>query len=176
MMLRLLTLLAVTTSPDTRPQGVRVLAGSGEATASAAKEKRAPVDSDLRRTRATGDWTILVPSSFELVDHGDSWQAHKGDRIVHVSSLEVKETGGAKTPATVICGVAGKKFAKSSGERFSISERKLRGEAEIVRNADHWQLKGVMCADGTLATCLIDYPDERYKAWAVSTWKSLAHQ
>ncbi len=123
----------------------------------------------------TGDWTIAVPPEFELIDNGDSWQAHSGNRVVYVSSIAVRDAGGEVTPADALRATATRTFGESGSERLSYSEGTLRGEAEVRRESGHWQLKGFMCARGTVATCVVDYGDPQDKAWAVATWQSLKH-
>lgn len=138
------------------------------------ERRGAALASPLKRTRAIGGWTIVVSSDFELVDNGDSWQAHKADRIVYVGSMEISGPQGVKVPAKRLCAALHETTANAT-ERLSHSQKGLYGHAEIIRVDEHWQLKGIMCANGTVATTLIDYPDASQKAWAVATWKSLQH-
>jgi hypothetical protein len=127
---------------------------------------------DGKKVIATGDWTFVVEPQFEVLDNGDSVQAVNGHRIVYVSSLRV---GGAAAPVraaqlrvTAATGFVG------LGERFAHVTDSVQGDAEVFLDGDIWRLRGTMCADGTVATCVIDflYPDEQ--TWAVSVWKSLA--
>jgi hypothetical protein len=125
------------------------------------------------RIPTTGHWSISVPRHFRVVDNGDSWQAHQGERIVYVSSLAVQDVGSPVTP-DALCVTAARAFAEG-GERHSHSAGSIRGVAEIRREADHWQLKGFMCADGTVATCVIDYASPQDREWALAVWRSLEH-
>lgn len=130
-----------------------------------------------RRIRATGDWSVLVPGDFEIIDNGDSVQAHKEGRIVYVGSLMVRDRRGEKIPAETSCAtLAGKMMASTPAhQRLSFAEGARRGEAHVGPREGRWQLKGVVCAAGTVATCVIDFPHQRDQAWAIATWKSLEH-
>ena len=129
----------------------------------------------LRCVPTTGDWTISIGPEFETIDNGDSWQAYDGSRVVYVSSIAVLDANGKVTPADSLRATAIRSFGTSLGERHSYSQGSLRGEAEVKPESGHWQLKGFMCATGTVATCVVDFPDDRDREWAVSTWRSLAH-
>jgi hypothetical protein len=130
--------------------------------------------SAFHRVPTTGRWSISVPRSFRLIDNGDSWQAHEGERVVYVSSIAVEDAEGSPTAPEALCVTAARAFGEE-GERHSHSAEEVRGVAEIRREADHWQLKGFMCAAGTVATCLIDYLDPRDNEWALAVWRSLEH-
>jgi hypothetical protein len=125
------------------------------------------------RVGTTGEWTIAVAPGFRQIDNGDSWQAYQGERVVYVSSIVVRDAGGSKTPAESLCATAARTLDPET-DRFRHSGPNARGEAQIKREADHWQLKGFMCVAGILATCVIDYAsgDEE---WAIATWRSLEH-
>lgn len=130
--------------------------------------------SSASRVPTTGGWSISLPRSFRLIDNGDSWQAHEGELVVYVSSIAVQDAGGCPTAPESLCATATRALSEES-ERHSYSSEAARGVAEIRRQQEHWQLKGFMCAPGTLATCLIDYPNPQDTEWALSVWRSLEH-
>ena len=130
--------------------------------------------STSHRVPTTGRWSISISRSFRLIDNGDSWQAYEGERVVYVSSIAIQDAGGSPTPPEALCVTAARACGENS-ERHSHSAETVRGAAEIRREADHWQLKGSMCATGTVASCVIDYPNSQDKDWALAVWKSLEH-
>ena len=128
-----------------------------------------------RRVSAAGKWTIAIPTHFEQIDNQDSWQAYAGSRVIYVSALTVRESDGMLTPIESLRTTAVRTLAGSSGLRLTHSVDSLHGEAEVNREGAAWQLKGYMCAVGTIATCVVDYPMEEDFAWAVTTWRSLEY-
>src|SRR5262245_30722659 len=122
------------------------------------------------KVSATGDWTFVVGSEFEVIDNGDSVQAVDGRRIVYVSSLRV---GGpeAVVPAAQLRATAARRFG--TGERFAHVGESVEGDAEAFLEGGTWHLRGIMCADGTVATCFIDFPTSAELGWALAVWKSL---
>ncbi len=125
------------------------------------------------KVSATGTWTFVVGSEFELIDNGDSVQAAHGDRVVYVSSFRVG-TPEAPVPASQIRSTAAERLGL--GERFSHVVGSVQGDAEIRIDGDVSRLHGTMCADGTIATCVIDFNGADEKAWAVAVWESLLPQ
>ena len=121
------------------------------------------------RVSATGAWTFEIGSEFELLDNGDSVQALHGDRVVFVSSLRVG-TSEAPVPAAEVRSAAAKRLR--SGEHLSHVGLSVQGDAEVRPDGDTWRLDGTMCADGTVATCVIEFL-EGDQPWAVSVWRSL---
>lgn len=129
------------------------------------------IDPHGQRIRVKGDWTILVEPDFEFIDNGDSWQAHKGERVVYVSSIRVTDEHGRRVPAEAL--LAGTANSLGTGKRIRFSEGDVCGEAEIKPSETGSQLMGFMCAHGTVATCVIDFEEEQDVHWATSTWRSL---
>jgi hypothetical protein len=127
---------------------------------------------DGKKVIATGGWTFIVEPQFEVLDNGDSVQAVHGNRIVYVSSLRV---GGPEwvVPAAQRRATAATRIV-GFGERFAHVGDSVQGDAEVFADGDTWRLRGVMCADGTVATCMIDFRYPSEQTWAVSVWKSLA--
>lgn len=125
-----------------------------------------------KKVSATGGWTFIVEPQFEVLHNGDSVQAVCGDRIVYVSSLRV---GGpeALVPAAQLRATAASRIV-GFGERFAHVGDSVQGDAEVFADGDIWRLRGVMCADGTVATCVIDFCCPAEQTWAISVWKSLA--
>jgi len=126
------------------------------------------------RVATTGRWSIAIPHGFRLIDNGDSWQAYEGERIVYVSSMAVQDAEGSPTASEALCVTAARALGEGT-ERHSHSTNTVQGAAEVRREADHWQLNGFMCAPGTIATCLIDYPSPHDEDWALTVWRSLEH-
>jgi hypothetical protein len=134
------------------------------------------VDPGTRRKTTIGDWTIVLPASFEEVHNSDSWQAVSGSRVVYVSSNIFN--GGNKKPLPPDEFLALMKHLADEvgGERISFSDADVHGEAGILGDASGWTLKGNTWIGDRLATCVIDFADEGDKEWAVSTWKSIRRQ
>ena len=127
---------------------------------------------DTKQCQA-GSWTILVPRHFAEIDNGDSWQAHAGTLCVYVSSMTVADANGA-VPAATLFSTASRKLAPpSEAERHSFEEAGLKGGAQIIRTNTGFDLKGITCVDGCVATCVISYVEQADRDWAISTWKSL---
>ena len=129
------------------------------------------MDPHRQRIRVQGDWTFLIEPEFELIDNGDSYQAHKGGRVVYVSSIRVTDDHGRRVPAEAL--LAGAAQSLGTGKRINFSESNVHGEAEIKPSETGSQLMGFMCAPGTVATCVIDFEEEKDVHWATSTWRSL---
>ncbi len=140
-----------------------------------------PADKDVlvtqgwRRTPTVGEWTILLPPEFETIGNGDSWQAHSGGRVFYVSSLRAGNRGASRTPAAALRATAVRTFPKQVARRLNHEHGTVCGDAEIRPENQAWQLKGFMCADGVVASCVADYRDPDDEAWAVSMWESLDH-
>jgi len=128
------------------------------------------MESSSLRLRGTGGWTLLVGPGFEVRDNGDSVQAVAGDRIVYLSSLRIGAPGAAVPAARIRALVAAR---LGPGERLSHVGPSVQGDAEIRSKGDAWQLTGSMCADGTVATCVIDFRASSDRSWAISVWQSL---
>ena len=129
-----------------------------------------------KHCRATGDWTIAVPTEFAMELDDDSWMAYEGDRCVYVASVAVRADG--RDPlARSLYESASKKLAPATAEieRFSHDEAGLVGGAQIRRDGDRFELKGLMCADGSVATCAIWFVRAEHRDWALATWRSLRH-
>lgn len=128
------------------------------------------MENALVRVPATGGWTFIIGSEFEVRDNGDSVQAVHGNRVAYVSSLRVG-TPDAPVPAATIRSTAASHLG--SGERISHVDHSVQGDAEIRLDEGVSRLHGIMCADGTVATCVIDFPASADRAWAVAVWRSL---
>ncbi len=124
--------------------------------------------SDNTKVAATGEWTFVVGSEFEVIDNGDSVQAVDGRRVVYVGSLRV---GGpdASVPAAQLRATASRNFG--TGERFAHVGESVQGDAEAFMEGGAWRVRGIMCATGTVATCVIDFPTYEELAWALAVWK-----
>jgi hypothetical protein len=124
-----------------------------------------------KKVSATGRWFFTIGREFEVLDSGDSVQAVHGDRIVYVSSLRVGRPEGLARAAQLRA-TAARSFG--TGERVSHVGHAVEGDAEVFLEDDTWHLRGTMCADGTVATCMIEFSSRDEQTWAVSVWKSLA--
>jgi hypothetical protein len=138
-------------------------------------DKGVPVTQSWRRTPTVGEWTILQPPEFQTIDNGDSWQTYSGGRVFYVSSLRVGDPGASRTPAAALRATAARTLPKQAARRLSHEHGAVCGDAEIRPEGKAWQLKGFMCADGVVATCVADYPSQDDEAWAVAMWESLDH-
>jgi hypothetical protein len=138
-------------------------------------EDEARLTAGWSRTSTIGEWTILLPPAFETIDNGDSWQAYSGDRVIYVSSLRVGESGGQPTPAKTLRETARRTLPEPPFHRISHEHGAVCGDADIRREGRLWRLKGFMCAEGVVATCVADYPSQPDEAWAVAMWESLDH-
>ena len=128
-----------------------------------------------KRTPTVGEWTILLPPAFETIDNGDSWQAYSGERVIYVSSLLVSDPGAPPIPAAELRVTVARAFSEQATRRLSHEHGAVGGDAEIRAEGKAWQLKGFMCADGVVATCVADYANPQDEAWAVAMWESLDH-
>jgi hypothetical protein len=123
----------------------------------------------VKRIKATGHWSFEIDPEFEVRENEDSVQANAGGRCVYVSSMIVG-TAGNPVPAADLRKAAARKL--TSGRISHVAE-KIQGDAEFrVEGETRW-LFGVMCANGTVATCVIDFADPGDAAWAESVWRSL---
>ncbi len=122
------------------------------------------------RIHQFGNWSFLIGAEFEEFNNGDSIQMVNGTRVVHISSLRV---GSAEKPASMdqIRAIVAKRF--STGEHLTHTCDSLQGDAFINMKGDAWLLQGTMCADGTIATCVIDFQKPEDRTWAIDVWKSL---
>jgi len=121
------------------------------------------------RIALTGSWSILIGAEFEVVNNGDSVQAVAGERTVYVSSLQVGAP--VPVPGDQLRAVASRRLG--AGERISHAVSACQGDATVSRVGDKWRLEGTMCADGTVATCMVDFNAAEDRAWAESVWRSL---
>ena len=128
------------------------------------------MESEPIRVAATGGWTFLIGREFERLDNGDSVQAVHDTRVVYVSSLRVGKSDRLP-PAAELRAAAARRLGP--GERVVHTGRSVQGDAEIRQERDAWRLRGTMCADGTVATCAIDFQSPEDRSWAVEVWKSL---
>lgn len=122
------------------------------------------------RVPATGKWSLEIGPEFELIDNGDSVQAVHEDRVVYVSSIFIG-TAEAGVPVAQLRAATAKRLG--SGERVSHLEQAHQGDAEVTPDDAGWRLQGTMCADGTVATCVIQFRDRAEQDWAISVWSSL---
>jgi hypothetical protein len=122
------------------------------------------------RVRATGPWSFVIGPEFELIDNGDSVQAAVGQRVVYVSSKSVS-SNGVPVGAAEIRASATRSF-DSSAILVHVSETE-EGDAQIRQEPNSLRLYGTMCSRGTIATCVIDFPDRQHEQWAISVWRSL---
>ena len=60
-------------------------------------------------------------------------------------------------PAKSLSLIAKKKLIKSNFSTIDFEKSELYGNAVIIKNGNVYQLKGFVCALGSIATCLIDF-------------------
>lgn len=123
------------------------------------------------RITATADWTIALDEGFAVLDAGDAFQAHKDGVVVYVSSVAIESHDGTPPGAEALL-VAAARVLRAP-ERYRCEGPETVGEAQLVEEQDGWRLRGVMCAAGTVATCVIDIPGEGQAEWALAAWGSL---
>ena len=119
-----------------------------------------------------GGWTFDIDAEFQLIDNGDSMQAVAGSRALYVSAMRVTAANAAPTAAELRATAS---RSLRSRERLAHHGSAVEGEAEIRRDGDSFALHGVMCAAGTIATCVISFDAPQEAAWAESVWRSLTH-
>jgi hypothetical protein len=112
----------------------------------------------------------VIGPGFDTRDNGDSVQAVHGGRIVYFSSMRVA-LPGVHLPAEKLRAVAAARLG--AGERLSHIGQSVQGDAQIQPNGHAWRLLGAMCAEGTMVTCVIDFPSPNEQPWAISVWRSL---
>lgn len=133
-------------------------------------------DAVLRRVDITGDWTMEIDDGFTAVVTGDQVTFADATRKVAVSSIRVDTPAGDAQPADQIRASLGPKLeADDVVERTSLSVGHLRGEAVIARQDERWSLRGFVAANGSVASCMIDFDHEADTAWAKETFRSLRH-
>jgi hypothetical protein len=131
----------------------------------------------LHRVRATPSWTVEVPSTFKLVDNGDSFQAYDDDqhRFVYLGSLIVSGPDGGKAPREGLAGISAEQLARlSSTDRHSVETPVVRGAAVVEARDGGYLLSGFSAQDGSVVTCIINFESASDRAWAIATWKSIA--
>jgi hypothetical protein len=126
------------------------------------------------RVPTNGSWTADIPEGLTRIDNGDSWQAHDERIVVYVSSLSIPDQLGGKRPRTEIAAVAADSMSASTeAEYLSYDNGVVVGHAAVGPAEGGWRLTGNTAADGTLATCIIDFadPDDRDRVEGI--WRSL---
>jgi hypothetical protein len=132
-----------------------------------------PMTPDKKVCQATPSWRISVPTDFVEIQNGDSWQSHADTRVVYVSSMKVGNRSAPALAATLLATAARGLAPPSEVERYRFEEAGVVGEAQIAQTADGFELKGVACVDGNVATCVINFERRDQQDWAISTWRSL---
>lgn len=90
-----------------------------------------------------------------------------------MSSMKVGN-GGAPTAAASLLATASRKLAPpSEAKRHQFQEAGVLGEAQILETASGFELKGISCADGLVANCVINFAHRDQQDWAIATWQSL---
>ncbi len=128
---------------------------------------------DPQRVPTVGRWTILLPRGFQVVNNGDTLQAYSGARVIFVSAMSIADPAGRPMAAMALRGAAAEALTTMTGEAYSQEGEEVCGDAKIFPDGTAWRLQGYKCATGSLATCVIDYVDERDRAWAEASWQSL---
>ena len=124
----------------------------------------------VQHSIAAGRWQFVAGPGFDIVNNGDSVQAVNGRRAIYVGTMAVGGAGVA-SDASHLRAILAKRLG--DGERISHVCPNVQGDAEVLKNGDRWRLNGSMCADGSVATCVIDFETLEQRAWAEDTWKSL---
>jgi hypothetical protein len=114
-----------------------------------------------------------VPVQFREINNGDSWQSTADTRTVYVSSMKV---GGGKVPpsASALCAASSKTLGQTpEADRLRFEQADVVGAAGIQNLDRGFALRGVMCVDGCVATCVINFENHNHRDWAIATWQSL---
>ncbi len=148
-----------------------LLACSGDAPDERAGD-REPANTLTKRVSARDGWSFAIGTEFELVESENAVQVIHGSRIVYVSSMDVR-TGDVPTSAKELLTISQRTLR--SPTRLEHATPTLLGQAEINPTRAGWDLVGVMCADGAVATCLISFASEPERAWAIAVWRSLRY-
>ena len=126
------------------------------------------------RVPTKGSWTVDIPEGLTRIDNGDSWQAYDERVVVYVSTLSIAdELGGRRTRAEIAVVAANKVPASAEAERLSHDNGVVIGHASVGPADGGWRLTGYTAADGTLATCVIDFVDLDDRSQAEGIWRSL---
>jgi hypothetical protein len=126
------------------------------------------------RVPAKGSWTVDIPEGMTRIDNGDSWQAYDKQVVIYVSSLSVFDQRGAKRPrAEIAAGAADKVPTSAEVDRLSYDNGVVVGHAALGPADGGWRLTGLTAADGTLATCVIDFVDLDDREQVEGIWRSL---
>jgi hypothetical protein len=131
-----------------------------------------PMNNEKVKIYLTNNWSMLIEADFERINNGDSWQAHKADQIVYVSTMTIKDKNNNDVPAETIRDTTSK--PPTGQKQFSFYEKNILGVAELKRDKKGWQLDSFMCTNGNLAVCVINFDDESNLDWALEVWKSLS--
>ena len=127
------------------------------------------------RVGTHGSWTADVPEGLTQLDNGDSWQAYDERIVVYVSSLQIAGPDGVGPTRTEIAAVAASDVPSGGdAERLSFDSGTVIGQAAVAPAEGGWRLTGYAAADGTLATCVVDFahPDDRDHVEGI--WRSLS--
>ena len=138
------------------------------------------------RTRASGEWSVVVPGSFqELIDEEGNWGAQDDTRQVWISSISVCDKHDQPVPKADLLAsdsmFGDEDQAAEAGPEIPFGSHDiLVGSARIRRETDaevpHWQLSGKCAIDGEIAITTILYEHKSDEEWAIATWKSLQVQ
>ncbi len=126
------------------------------------------------RVPTKGSWTVDIPEGLTHVDNGDSWQAYDERMVVYVSSLSIPDELGSQRPRAGIAAVAAEEVAAcEEADYLSYDNGVVIGHAAVGPADDGCRLNGYAAADGTLATCVIDFVDPNDRAQVEGIWRSL---
>jgi hypothetical protein len=128
---------------------------------------------ELRQCAATPSWTISVPAHFRETRNPDSWQASDGQtRTIYVSAMKVE--GAEAIPLENVCAFASQSLAPPhEAERHRLELPGLVGEAHLKSVEVGFEFRGLVCAPGSIVTCLINFSSEQFRQWSLATWQSL---
>lgn len=132
------------------------------------------VSEQQERIQVSRTWSIVVPRSFQKVDHSTDWQAFDGHRTVFVKSYFVTAPEGGPS-AVANLGTMSSEWlgGEGAGEKIEHRTHEFQGEAVIRATPAGFELKGYMAKPGSVAVCVIDFDNERFTTWATGAWRSL---
>ena len=125
-----------------------------------------------------GNWSIVVPGSFETIVDDESWQAFDEERVVYFSSLTVGGGPAGPPPAEELL----TSFPAPEGrllETFEHKGNRVIGKAALVEVEEAGRtllrLSATSATRGSVGISTIDLYDPSHRQWALDTWKSIDH-
>ena len=128
------------------------------------------------RKRLLGGWTIDVPGQMaEKWEDSSTWVAWDEGRSVWVSTFANRTSATPTIPEHLTL----TEPTTTWGELIEYETEHLQGSAVLDQDLDEgevvWQLQARSAVAGQLAVSTICFTSPSQRAWALETWRSLAH-